>query len=451
MKKIFFVTLLLQCAILLCAQTANIRLPRFFSDGMVLQRETTVPFWGWASPGSKVIIITSWDNVTTEVITESDGKWTANLKTTTAGGPFTIKVNKTTINDVKLGEVWVCSGQSNMKMRLGEADMWQVSSDNNDNIRVFEVPQVRNSKEQDSIQGGIWRKGVISNNMQHITAVGYYFARKLEAELKVPIGMLGVYEGGTAAEEWTSPVVFKTLSSDIQNAYGKPSGREAGCLYNAMIYPLLPYKIAGFIWYQGENNVGHQQTYNPLMKAMVKGWRSDFKNEHLPFYIVQLTSFNNDWPSFREIQQDLSNELSNSGLAVTIDCGDESDIHPKSKFPVGNRLGDIALAKTYGLDKTFASPTYRSMSVEGNKIRIYLNHAEKGLILSFGDIPQFFEIAGGDGVYENAKAEIEGNTILLWSDNITSPISARYFWKNYAVPNVFSTDGYPLAPFRTNN
>ncbi|MFV0469180.1 MAG: sialate O-acetylesterase [Dysgonomonas sp.] len=450
MKKIYLVTIFLQLVLLLNAQTADVILPRFFANGMVLQRETIAPFWGWSTPGSKVVITTSWNNATKEVTANAKGKWIADLATPQAGGPYTIQVNTKTISDVKIGEVWICSGQSNMKLRLGEADMWNVSGDNNSNIHFFEVPQVRNSAAQDSISGGEWKQGVIPDNMQHISAVGYYFARKLQTELNIPIGIIGVYEGGTAAEEWTSPSVFKSLSSSVQNAYGTPSGREAGCLYNAMVYPLLPYKVAGFIWYQGENNVGHQDTYSTLLKAMVKGWRTDFKNDYLPFYIVQLTSYSDTWTRFREIQQSISNELSNSGLAVTIDCGEESNIHPKAKFPVGNRLGDIALAKIYGLNKTYASPTYRSMVVEGNKIRVYFDHAENGLKISSGDAPQLFEIAGADGTYYNANAQIEGNTILLWSDNVAVPVAARYFWKNYAVPNTFSTDDYPLAPFRTN-
>lgn len=429
----------------LSAQT--VELPKFFSSGMVLQRETTVPFWGWATAGTEIVIRTSWDGNKITTTTDNFGKWMVHLKTPQAGGPYTIGVNQTSISNVMIGEVWVCSGQSNMKMRLGEADSWNVSNDNNSNIRVFEVSQTRSNTPQKDVSGGTWRYGVINDNMQHISAVGYYFARKLQEELQVPVGMIGIYEGGTAAEEWISPTVFSGLPSDIKSAYGTPSGREAGCLYNAMVNPLLPYRISGFIWYQGENNVGHQQTYNSLMKALVDGWRKDFKDDFLPFYIVQLTTFSSDWAEFRNIQQKLSDELSNSGLAVTIDVGDQGDIHPKTKFPVGNRLADIALAKVYGKDKTYASPTYRSHQVEGNNLRIFFDHAEKGLKITSGEYPLFFEIAGSDNAYHPANAKIEGNTILLWSDKVESPVKARYFWKSYAVPNVFSTDDYPLAPF----
>ena len=429
------------------AQTAAVNLPRFFSDGMVLQRETNAPFWGFADAGSKIEVTASWDNKKVETTTPESGKWMVELATPKAGGPYTIKVNETTINNVKIGEVWFCSGQSNMKMRLGEADKWTVQDDNNTNICFFEVPVARSSEPLSTISEGEWRSGVIDNNMQHISAVGYYFARRLQEELKIPIGMIGFYEGGTHAEEWTSPEVFKTLSQDVQSAL--PSDREAGSLYNAMVYPVLPYKGSGFIWYQGENNNGYSQTYSPLLKAMVEGWRKDFKNDYLPFYIVQLTTFSTDFSDFRYIQQQLSEEIPNSGIAVTIDCGDQGNIHPTNKYPVGTRLGDMALAKVYGKDKPAGSPTYREMKVEGNKIRIYFDHAEKGLKITSGNYPFFFEIAGSDNVFEAANARIEGNTILLWSDNIESPTQARYFKKNYAEPNLFSEDGYPVAPFVT--
>ncbi len=430
-------------------QAQNIALPKFFSNGMVLQRESSVPIWGTATAGSNISIIASWDNTLISTTANANGKWSTTLKTPQAGGPYTIKVgNNIEIKSVLIGEVWVCSGQSNMKMRLGEADRWTVESDNNSNIRIFEVPVERSQTLKTDISGGFWRYGVIPDNMQHITAVGYYFARRLQLELGVPIGIIGSYEGGTNAEEWLNPTIFNQ-NPDIKNAYGSPSGTEAGCLYNSMIYPLFPYKISGFIWYQGENNVNRQQTYNHLMKELVKDWRKGFQNNYLPFYIVQLTSFSSDWREFREIQENISKELSNSGLAVTIDCGDQSDIHPKNKFLVGSRLGDIALSNVYGKNKSFSSPIYREMKVEGDKIRIFFDCADKGLKITSGEMPELFEIAGNDNIYQLANARIEGNTILLWSDKITTPVSARYFWKNYAVPNLYSKDDYPVAPFRT--
>ncbi len=437
--------------------TANaqlITLPRFFSDGMVIQRETKAAVWGWTSAGCTVNIVGSWNNLTVSTQADSNGKFNTFLSTPEAGGPYTIKftANNTEkiISDVLVGEVWICSGQSNMKLRLGEADMWRVSGDNNSNIRFFEVSVNRSSTPQDTVKGGQWRYGVVPNNMQHISAVGYYFARRLQEKLNIPIGMLGSYEGGTNIEEWTNPSVMTSIP-DVLNAYTAPSaGREAGCLYNAMIYPLLPYNVSGFIWYQGENNVSRMQHYDKNLKAMVADWRKSFENKNLPFYLVQLPSYSSSWMEFREMQEGITKTLNNSGMAVTIDVGDNGNIHPTNKKPVGDRLGDMALAKVYGNTAlSFSSPVYRKINIEGSKIRVYFDYADKGLKLTTGTKPLYYEIAGADGVYYSADARIEGNTVLAWAIQVTIPVSVRYFWKNYGVPNLFTVDGLPIAPFRS--
>ena len=451
-KKILIAIVFLSFQIAVNGQ--SIVLPRFFTDGMVIQRETKAAVWGWTSAGSTVNIVGSWNNLTVSTQADSNGKFMTYLLTPQAGGPYTIKftANNTEkiISDVLVGEVWICSGQSNMKLRLGEADMWRVSGDNNSNIRFFEVSVNRSSTPQDTVKGGQWRYGVVPNNMQHISAVGYYFARRLQEKLNIPIGMLGSYEGGTNIEEWTNPAVMTSIP-DVLNAYKVPSaGREAGCLYNAMIYPLLPYNVSGFIWYQGENNVSRMQYYDKNLKAMVADWRKSFENKNLPFYLVQLPSYSSSWMEFREMQEDITKTLNNSGMAVTIDVGDNGNIHPSNKKPVGDRLGDIALAKVYGNTAlSFSSPVFRKINIEGSKIRVYFDYADKGLKLTTGTKPLHYEIAGADGVYYSADARIEGNTVLAWATQVTIPVSLRYFWKNYGVPNLFTVDGLPIAPFRS--
>ncbi len=215
-------------------QAQKLILPKFISDGMVIQRETKAPVWGWTNPGTTVEVTGSWNNEKAASVADSNGKFSVKLDTPAAGGPFTIKFTAGTtekiIADVLSGEVWICSGQSNMKLRLGDADSWRVSGDNNPQIRFFEASVARSATPQDTLKGGLWRYGVIPGNMQHISAVGYYFARRLQENLKIPIGMLGAYEGGTNIEEWTNPTVIATYP-DILNAYTVPSvGREAGCL-----------------------------------------------------------------------------------------------------------------------------------------------------------------------------------------------------------------------------
>jgi len=435
-------------------QAQKLILPKFISDGMVIQRETKAPVWGWTNPGTTVEVTGSWNNEKAASVADSNGKFSVKLDTPAAGGPFTIKFTAGTtekiIADVLSGEVWICSGQSNMKLRLGDADSWRVSGDNNPQIRFFEASVARSATPQDTLKGGLWRYGVIPGNMQHISAVGYYFARRLQENLKIPIGMLGAYEGGTNIEEWTNPTVIATYP-DILNAYTVPSvGREAGCLYNGTMNPLIPYKIAGFIWYQGENNVARIQHYDKNLKAMVADWRNSFENIQLPFYLAQLPTYSANWMEFRELQEGIVGTMKNAGMVVTLDVGDNGTIHPTNKKPVGDRMGDIALAKDYGITSiSYSSPLFRSVSAEGSKMRVYFNYADKGLKLTSGAAPLYFEIAGANGTYFNAEARIEGNTVLVWAAEVTTPVSVRYFWKSYGVPNLFSTDGLPVAPFRS--
>lgn len=435
-------------------QAQKLILPKFISNGMVIQRETKAPVWGWTTPGTTVEVTGSWNNLKVTSIADANGKFTVKLNTPAAGGPYTIQfiagTTEKTVTEVLSGEVWICSGQSNMKLRLGEADLWRVSGDNNPQIRFFEATAARSSTAQDTLKGGFWRYGVVPGNMQHVSAVGYFFARRLQENLKIPIGMIGAYEGGTNIEEWTNPAVMATYP-EILNAYQVPSvGREAGCLYNATVYPIIPYKIAGFIWYQGENNVARLQHYDKNLKGMVADWRKSFENNQLPFYLAQLPTFNASWMEFRELQEGITNTMKNAGMAVTLDVGDNTTIHPTVKKPVGDRLGDIALAKDYGYTSiSYSSPLFRSVLVEGSKIRVFFNYADKGLKLTSGVAPLYFEIAGANGTYYTADARIEGNTVLVWASEVTTPVSVRYFWKSYGVPNLFSSDGLPVAPFRS--
>jgi sialate O-acetylesterase len=262
--------------------------------------------------------------------------------------------------------------------------------------------------------------------------------------------MLGSYAGGTNIEEWTNPAVMATFP-DILTAYGLPAaGREAGNLYNGMIHPLIPYKIAGFIWYQGENNVARIQYYDKNLKAMVADWRKSFENIQLPFYLAQLPTYSANWMEFRELQEGIVGTMKNAGMVVTLDVGDNGTIHPTNKKPVGDRMGDIALAKDYGITSiSYSSPLFRSVLAEGSKMRVYFNYADKGLKLTSGAAPLYFEIAGTNGTYYTADARIEGNTVLVWAAEVSTPVSVRYFWKSYGVPNLFSTDGLPVAPFRS--
>lgn len=448
MKKFFLWTLLMLLSSTTAVQSQNIKLSKIFSDGMVLQRETQAPIFGQAQPGTEISVTGSWDNTPVKCKADAKGRFVAYLSTPKAGGPYTITVNTETISNVLIGEVWLCSGQSNMQLALNGTQMGAIANDNNPNIRVFQTTIGGATTPQDTLIGGTWKFGKIPNNMAQVSAVGYYFARRLQLALNIPVGMINCSRGSTAAEEWMSPAVYNTLPAAVKSLYPVIQGRSPGCWYNAMIAPILPYKIAGSIWYQGENNVARKETYNTLLKAMVNGWRDDFKNPMLPFYLVQLPTFQNDWTAFREIQEQITDEIPNSGYATTIDVGDQVNIHPTNKLPVGNRLGDIALAKVYGLDTPFSSPRFREAKKEGPAMRVFFQYAEKGLKITTGTYPLFFEIAGADGIYFPAQARIEGNTVLVWADEIIEPVKVRYFSKAYAEPNLFSADNLPVSPFR---
>lgn len=428
-------------------EAQKITLSNLFTEGMVLQCETETPIWGKTTPATQVTVTGSWNNIPVKTIADANGKFTAYLTTPAAGyTPYTIQVNDSIVRNVLIGEVWFCSGQSNMNLPLGGTN---ATTYKNANIRFFRAKTVDSSTPLDTV-GGKWAHGDSINDISAISSVGYFFALRLHSTLRVPIGMIGAYHGGTAAEEWTNPTIYDTLPSVVKNAYiPTTTYRKAGYLYNGMIHPMLPYKVSGFIWYQGENNISRYQTYSTLLKALVKGWRSDFKNEMLPFYLVQLPGHQaNNWRDFREVQQEIAESIPNSGFATTVDVGEESNIHPWNKMPVGNRLGDIALARVYGKPTTFSSPVFKSVKTEGRALRVFFNFADKGLKINSGDSPQLFEIAGANNIYYPANARIEGNTVLVWSDEVSAPTKVRYYWKNFAIPNLYSSDNFPVAPFR---
>jgi sialate O-acetylesterase len=433
-------------------EAQEIRLSKLFSNGVVLQGKTSVPVFGLTAPGTTVNVTGSWDGKTVQVTANAAGRFEAYLSTPSASyTSYNLTVNDSVVNNVLIGEVWFASGQSNMQLALSGTNSGSVAGDNNTNLRVFMVPILNATEPKAELDGGLWKYGVISGNMATVSAVSYYFARRLQLELNIPVSIICAARGSTGAEEWTNPAVYNILPADVRAPYVNSDGKFPGCWYNGMIAPVLPYKIAGFIWYQGENNASRMQTYSAVIKAMVTGWREDFKNETLPYYFVQLPSFTPpaaDWREFREIQREIAETLPNAGFVTTVDVGDATNIHPTNKKPVGDRLGDMALASVYGKTTTFNSPQFRSASVEGNAMRVFFNFAEKGLKISTGEYPELFEIAGVDGTFYPANARIEGNTVLVWADEVSVPAKVRYFWKDYAVPNLFSTDNFPVTPFR---
>jgi sialate O-acetylesterase len=440
----------------------KIILPSVFADNMVLQQNSQVAIWGWSDPGETIKIVTSWNNKdTVKVKANNSSKWTTSIKTIAAGGPFSIQIlgnSKIQLNNVMLGEVWICSGQSNMEMSVnwklinGEEEAAKAA---NPNIRIFHVQKIGAEYPQQTCNA-TWT--VCSpETMRATSAVGYFFARELQQKLNVPVGIIVSAWGGTPAEVWieksrieNNPVLNK--SKYTEHFDGWPGA--AGTTYNSMIAPIVPYGIAGAIWYQGESNCNNYPIYSLLMKTLIENWRSDFKKE-FPFYQVQIAPYdygtNGKSEYLREQQELVSKTVPNTGMVVISDLVDNiKDIHPKNKLDVGKRLAAFALAETYKQNVgEYKSPSFESMKIEKDKVYISFSNAATGL-KSTGKTPAKFLIAGDDQKFVEATAKIEGNTVIISSKLVKTPVAARFCFDDTSMPDVFSKEGLPLAPFRTN-
>ena len=440
----------------------KIILPSVFSDNMVLQQNSKVAIWGWSDPGETVKIVTSWNSKDTiKVKADNTSAWKTNIQTIGAGGPYIIHIignGKVELKNVMLGEVWICSGQSNMEMSVnwklinGEEE---AAKANNPNIRIFHIQKIGAEYPQQNCNA-TWTS-CTPETMRATSAAGYFFARELQQKLNVPVGIIVSAWGGTPAEVWieksrieNNPELNKAKYSDKFDGWpGNP-----GTLYNSMIYPIVSYGIAGAIWYQGESNIGNPQIYSQLMKTLIENWRADFKKD-FPFYFVQIAPYTygaNGKAEYLREQQDLASKtVANTGMVVISDLVDDvKNIHPKNKLDVGKRLATFALAETYKQNVgEYKSPAYQSMQVEKGKIRLTFDHAASGLKCT-GKSPEKFLIAGDDKNFVPATAKIEGNTIVLSSKLVKVPVAVRFCFDDATMPDVFSTEGLPLAPFRTD-
>jgi len=440
----------------------KISLPSVFSDNMVLQQNSQVAIWGWSDPGETVSIVTSWNTKDTiKVKANNSSKWTTSIKTIGAGGPYSIQIlgnGKVQLSNVMLGEVWVCSGQSNMEMNVnwklinGEEDAAKAT---NPNIRIFHIQRIGAEFPQQNCNA-TWT--VCSpETMRATSAVGYFFARELQQKLNVPVGIIVSAWGGTPAEVWieksrieNNPVLNKAKYADHYD--GWPGA--AGTTYNSMIAPIVPFGIAGTIWYQGESNIGNYPVYSLLKKTLIENWRSDFKKD-FPFYFVQIAPYDygvNGKSAYLREQQEMTTKIvPNTGMVVISDLVDNiKDIHPKNKIDVGNRLAAYALAETYKQNVgEYKSPFYESMKIEKGKVRISFSNAAAGLKCT-GKNPVKFMIAGDDQKFVEGTAKIEGNSVVVSSKLVKTPVAVRFCFDNTTMPDLFSINGLPVAPFRTD-
>lgn len=482
----FLLTVLLAAFPLRAADRAKPFLHPLFADHMVLQRDVAAPVWGWTEPGA--IVTVRMNGRAFLATADFSGKWVAHVGPFKAGGPYTVHISgpqEVTLTDVLVGDVWLCSGQSNMEMGIANATnaAAEIQNANHPEIRLFSVPKVIRNHPQPLFgptQNGepAWPKGRVEwlpctpenvkiGDWGGFSAAGYFFGRQLAADLKVPIGLIQSAWGGTVCEAWVSGQSLEQLP-DFESAVvevgrsdaAEKSGKNpniATVLYNGMIAPLTPMALKGAIWYQGESNVGRGQQYRSLLATMIRDWRFHFSAGDFPFLIVQLAGFTDTkpdpgesgWAEIREAQQWAAAEVGHSATASAVDIGEAKDIHPKNKQEVGRRLALCAEAVAYHKKVEFEGPTFEKMSIQDGRAILHFSHQQGGLETK-GDRLQGFSIAGADGHFFWANARIDGNTVIVSSEKVAQPVAVRYAWADNPVANLYNKSGLPANPFRTD-
>ncbi len=472
MKRVYWAAALAAAACLTVQARADVKPFTLFSDGMVLQGGVKCPVWGTAEPGEEVsAAVDTGDGAapSSAVKAGTDGKWMLQLNPLKPGGPYTVTIhgkNTVTIKDVLVGEVWVASGQSNMEMHLSSCANAQeeIAKSKNPKIHLFTVPKKIAAEPTTELQG----KWVECNpeTSGSFSAVAYYFGRDIQKARNVPVGMIHSSWGGTIAEAWTPKANLEAnadlkslVPAEIKIDNAKPNPNQGAVLYNGMIAPLVPYAIKGAIWYQGESNAGRAYQYRTLFPAMIESWREVWKNPTMPFLFVQLAPFGaivkepqeSAWAELREAQLLTSEKLKGTGMAVITDVGEEKDIHPKHKEPVGGRLALAALALAYGEKVVYSGPIYDGMAVDGNKAILSFRSVGQGLDAARRSALTGFTAAGEDNKFHNATAEIKGDKVVVTCSEVETPVAVRFGWANFPVVNLWNKDGLPASPFRTDD
>jgi sialate O-acetylesterase len=499
-------TTLVAGALATVAVQADVRLHPLFSDHTVLQQGKAVPIWGWADAGEKVTV--EFGQQTVSTVTDDNGRWQVNLKPLKAtAASRTLRVsgkNALSLQDVVVGEVWICSGQSNMEWPLRasanpEAD---IRASANPLLRLFTVQKATSQiplRNFANPAGHNWKLAE-PESTSGFSAVAYYFGRDLQAALGVPVGLIHTSWGGSPAEAWTSPEtlrdnhvyardILSTVPNILRNrkaamakweidrdtavAAGKPApgkpfaGWLPSDLYNAMIEPLLPYGVGGAIWYQGESNASRAWQYRSLFADMITDWRQAFCQGDFPFLAVQLAPWDknrkrsiaditqdpveSDWAELREAQNHAAKVLRKVGVAVITDVGDKDDIHPTQKQPVGARLALLAQRIGYNRKNAAHGPVFQSQSVSGNSIVLNFGETAGGLKSVDGAALTGFAIAGEDRKWHWAKAEIRGSSqVVVSCPAVEKPVAVRYGWSDFPVVNLADKGGLPASPFRSD-
>ncbi len=490
-------------AVLSGSAAADVRLPNVFSDHMVLQRDKPIKVWGWAAAGEQVSVQLAGKSATATA--GAQGEWKVALPPLAAGGPFELTVsgkNVLKVNDVLVGEVWLCSGQSNMEFELRHAlnGQQEIKDADYPKLRLLWVPRTPSTLPLSDIKARWLVCSPDNPTVASFSAVGYFFGRDLYKALNVPIGMIAASQGATQIEVWTAPeglagvpsqqaalpgitaaatAARKKLAENLDAleaampearaalAQGRalppglvmagPLPAEGGpVLYNGMIYPLVPFAIRGALWYQGESNCGDGMAYLDKMKALIYGWRKVWQQGDFPFYFVQITpnTYDGRLPFLLEAQ-DASMAIPNTGMAASTDTCNASDHfgggHPANKQEIARRLSLWALAKDYGQkDLVFCGPRFKALTAEGRQLRVRFDPVGGGLVTKDKQAPDSFEIAGADGIFVEAQAKIDGPCVLLSSDKVSKPSAMRFAWKDLAQPNLMNKEGLPVSVFRAS-
>ena len=482
----------------------KVRLASLFTDNSVLQRNRIINVWGKGDKGEKITV--SLGSQTKLTFTCADNNWFVKLDPMIAGGLYELKINEIILKNILIGEVWLCSGQSNMGLTVKNAanGLEEIAKADYPLIRLFSVKSAVIDIEQFYCKGS-WVE-CSPKTIGNFSAVAYYYGRELFKELKIPIGLIQSCVGGTAAECWMDKKVleydelfkpiltnweeklknypnelsvfkenYKSLIekwqidsvSAINNGRMPPrkpsepdgpgSRNTPSGLYNGMIAPLIPYTIQGVIWYQGEANVKRPYQYRKLFSALINSWREKWGLGDFPFYYVQLTNLNREpepsksgWAELRESQLLVLN-VTNTGMVTSIDIGESSNLHPKNKQEVGRRLALLAEAKLYNKKIEYSGPVFKSMKIDGSLLRLSFDNCAERLIVKGSGILTCFIIASNDKKFLPAEAKIEGNEILVWNKNIVSPKAARYAWADDPKCNLFNSALLPASPFRTDD
>lgn len=507
MRRMSRLVLSAACVVLVAGMwmpaAATVTLPHIFSSNMVVQCGSTVPVWGWADPGEEVTVTIAGQKVSAKA--DDQGRWKVDINPIKGGDePLEMVVtgpkNTIKLENILAGEVWVCSGQSNMEFtvdRVMDADK-EIAAADHPTIRQFKAPHVVSPRPASDVEG---KWDVCSpETVKDFTAVGYFFALNIQKQLKLPVGLVNLSWGGTRIEPWTPAEAFATIpplkdiaeqvqaanqeqveglpplipsieawvkTAKAAQAQGQPVpplpplpgsrlsvNTSPSTLFNGMVAPVIPYSMRGVLWYQGEANLKDGRQYFYKMAALINSWRKTWGIGAFPFYYVQLAPYRYGpdatlLPQIWE-SQEYAMTMANSGMAVTNDIGNPHDIHPKNKQEVGRRLSLWALARTYGKGGgVICGPLFRGVNIEGNKMRVTFNCAGSGLASRDGKDLTWFQVAGPDGKFVDAKATIQGNNVVVVSsDQVKQPVAIRFAWDQVAEPNLMNKEGLPAAAFQ---